>query len=86
MKKMILKIGGMACGMCEAHINDCIRSNFTVKKVTSSYKKGETVVVAEEVPEEEALRKVIAAIGYELLGVTTEAAEAHRGFHLFGRK
>lgn len=86
MKKMILKIGGMACGMCEAHINDCIRSNFAVKKVTSSYKKGETVVTAEEVPEEEALRRVIAATGYELLGVTTEETEMHRGLHLFGRK
>ena len=32
MVKTILKIDGMMCGMCEAHINDCIRRAFDVKK------------------------------------------------------
>lgn len=86
MKKITLKIGGMACGMCEAHMNDCIRANFAVKKVTSSFKKGETVILAEEKPDEEALRKVIAATGYDLLSVSTEEAEEHHGFRLFGKK
>lgn len=86
MKKITLKIGGMACGMCEAHMNDCIRANFTVKKVTSSFKKGETVILAEEAPDEETLRKAIAATGYDLLGVSTEEAEERHGFHLFGKK
>ena len=27
-----LRIDGMACGMCESHINDAIRNNFDVKK------------------------------------------------------
>ena len=39
MKKITVKIDGMACGMCEAHVNDCIRANFAVKKVTSSFKR-----------------------------------------------
>ena len=86
MKKITLKIGGMACGMCEAHMNDCIRANFAVKKVTSSFKKGETVILAEETPDEEALRKVIAATGYDLLGVKAEEAEEHHGFRLFGKR
>ena len=40
MIKTTLKIDGMMCGMCEAHMNDVIRKNFKVKKVTSSAKSG----------------------------------------------
>ena len=32
MIKTTLKIDGMMCGMCEAHMNDVIRKNFKVKK------------------------------------------------------
>lgn len=86
MKKVILKIDGMACGMCEAHMNDCIRANFPVKKVTSSYKKGETVLLTEELPNEEALRKVIASTGYGLLSMTVTEPEPHHVLHLFSKK
>lgn len=30
MLKITLKIDGMACGMCESHVNDTIRKNFAV--------------------------------------------------------
>ena len=40
MIKTTLKIDGMMCGMCESHMNDLIRKNFQVKKVTSSAKDG----------------------------------------------
>ena len=40
MVKTVLKVDGMMCGMCEAHMNDLIRKNFKVKKVTSSAKDG----------------------------------------------
>ena len=33
-----VKISGMACAMCEAHINDTIRRAFSVEKVSSSHK------------------------------------------------
>ena len=39
MEKVILKIDGMICSMCESHINDVIRRNFDIKKVTSSHSK-----------------------------------------------
>ena len=48
MIKTVLKVNGMMCGMCEAHMNDLVRKNFKVKKVTSSVKGGETVVISEE--------------------------------------
>lgn len=37
MEKMVLEIEGMSCGMCESHINDTIRRQFAVKKVSSSH-------------------------------------------------
>lgn len=36
MEQIIAKIDGMMCGMCESHMNDMVRNNFKVKKVTSS--------------------------------------------------
>ena len=39
-----IKVGGMMCSMCEAHINDAVRAACSVKKVTSSHSKGETAV------------------------------------------
>ena len=48
MIKTTLKIDGMMCGMCESHMNDVIRKNFKVKKVTSSARDGETVIISEE--------------------------------------
>ena len=45
MWKYTVRVDGMMCGMCEAHVNDAIRKNFAVKKVSSSHSKGETVVV-----------------------------------------
>ncbi len=87
MEKMTLKIEGMMCGMCESHINDTVRQHFSVRKVTSSHAKGETVILAEQVPDEAELRRVIAATGYELKDITVEPYEKKSGFFgLFGRK
>ena len=45
-----VKVSGMACSMCEAHINDAVRGAFPVEKVTSSHSKGETVILSQEPP------------------------------------
>lgn len=83
MLRITLDIEGMSCGMCEAHINDAIRQNFQVKKVTSSHKKGETVILTEQAPEEAKLRAVIEGTGYVLKGMRSEtAADGRTG--LFG--
>ena len=47
MVETILRVDGMMCGMCESHMNDLIRKNFQVKKVTSSAKDGETVIISD---------------------------------------
>ena len=52
MVKITAGIDGMACGMCEAHINEAVRNAFPIKKVTSSHTRKETVILAErEIPE-----------------------------------
>ncbi len=82
MNKITLKIDGMVCGMCEAHINDAVRRSFPVKKVTSSHGRGETVILSEGDLDEAVLRTVIDAAGYKVLSVERGTAEK-KG--LFGR-
>ena len=72
MIETILKVDGMACGMCESHINDTVRNKFSVQKVTSSHTKGETVILSDQALDEQALRDAIVATGYEV-----KAVDAH---------
>ena len=85
MVQITLKIDGMACGMCESHVNDAVRAKFPVKKVTSSHTKGETVILSEEDISEEALRAVIEPTGYKVLGYASEPYEK-KGLFGFGKK
>ena len=81
MYQITLNIDGMMCGMCESHINDAVRNAFSVKKVTSSHSKGQTVILSEtEIPETD-LRPVIAKTGYELTGYTCAPDEKKGLFH-----
>lgn len=82
-----LKINGMACGMCESHVNDAIRNAFSVKKVTSSHSKGETVILSEQPLDEALLRSTITATGYELQSVQSATYEKKSLFgSLFSKK
>ena len=80
-----VKIRGMACAMCEAHINDAVRRVFSVKKVTSNHSKGQTVILSEEPLEETSLRKAINATGYTA-GEITAVPYEKKGFFHFGKK
>lgn len=72
MLKTTLIIDGMACGMCESHINETVRRQFTVKKVSSSHSKGITEIISENPLDENDLRKAIDATGYTVISVDTE--------------
>ena len=85
MVKIILEVDGMACGMCETHVNDAVRRVFPVKMVTSSHAKGRTEILAEQPLDEEKLRAAIAATGYELKGVHTAPYEKKGLFGMFRR-
>ena len=82
MFKITLDIEGMACGMCEAHINDAVRQAFPIKKVTSSHSKNSTEIIAAMPIDDEKLKKVIEATGYKVCGIHTQPCE-RRGFSLF---
>lgn len=84
MLKITAKVDGMACGMCESHVNDTVRRAFTVKKVTSSHSKGETVIITEQNIDEADLRSAIDPTGYKVLAVAKEPYEKKGLFH-FGK-
>jgi copper chaperone CopZ len=84
MVKIVLKVDGMMCGMCESHINDAVRAAFAVKKVTSSHTKGQTVIIAEQDIDEDTLREVIDKTGYTVLSVTKEPY-VKKGLFSFGK-
>ena len=84
MVKTTLKIDGMMCGMCESHVNEAIRRDFKVKKVTSSHAKKETEIISEDALNEEKLKAVIEETGYQLLSVTSEPYE-QKGLFGFGK-
>ena len=83
MVKITVGIEGMACGMCEAHINEAVRNTFQVKKVSSSHTKKQTVIIAEkDIPEQE-LKNVIAKAGYDAVSVSSEPYEKKGLFSAF---
>ena len=47
-----VKIDGMMCSMCESHVNDAIRANFNVKKVSSSHAKNRCEILSENAIDE----------------------------------
>ncbi len=80
-----VQVSGMACSMCEAHINDTIRTAFPVEKVSSSHSKGETVILSQAPLDENALRAAIDATGYTGGEISTAVYEK-KGFFRFGKK
>ena len=68
-----IRIEGMACSMCEAHIADTIRKAYpNAKKVSASHVKGTATFLSEEEPSEDLLRKSISETGYECISVSSE--------------
>ena len=73
MVKTIVKVEGMMCGMCEAHVNDAIRNAMpNIKKVSSSHTKGESVIISEEELEKDNITEAISQTGYKVLSIKSE--------------
>ena len=79
MVKTILSIDGMMCPHCEAHVNDAIRRDFKVKKVSSFHKEKRTEIESEFPLDRKALQKTVEDMGYTLLDIAVEEVEK-RGF------
>ena len=76
MIKTTLKIEGMICGMCEAHICEAIRKAVpSAKKVSASRSKKEATFLTEEAPDLAALKAAIDGTGYTCLGVDSAPYE-----------
>ncbi len=73
MFRTTVKVDGMMCGMCEAHVNDAVRKVMKVKKVKSSHKRGETVIMTETEPDMQAIRDAIGATGYAVTDIGCES-------------
>ena len=84
MVKTVLKIDGMSCSMCETHMNEVIRNNFKVNKVSSSASAGETVIISDCEIDIPWAKKEIKGIGYELVSSKSEPYEK-KGFFHFGK-
>ena len=80
MVQTVVKINGMACSMCENHIQDAVRNNFNVKKVVSSHSKNTTEIISETELDRTKLEQVIKDTGYELKGIETSPYEKKKGF------
>ena len=83
MWKYTVKVDGMMCGMCEAHMNDAVRKAMKVKKVTSSHTKGETEIIMEDEMDEAVLAKTVKDLGYTLGAVTKEPYKKKGLFNWF---
>ena len=84
MIKTTMKIEGMMCGMCEAHVSDAIRKAVpSAKKISASRSKKEASFLTEEAVNTELLKSAIDATGYTCLSVESAPYEK-KG--LFGRK
>lgn len=83
MIKTTIEVNGMACGMCEAHVNDAVRKALGDVKVSSSHSKNRTEIVSEQPIDEEAVRKAITDTGYEVGNISSEVQEKKKLFGLF---
>ena len=72
MVKVTVKVEGMMCGHCEAHVNKAIQAAFGAEDVVSSHENGTTVFTVPEKVDEAKVEEVIKEAGYEFKGITQE--------------
>ena len=65
MVKIYLNVNGMMCGMCEAHVHDIVRKTTKIKKVKSSHKKKETIIIMENRKDLGLIINAIKSLGYD---------------------
>ena len=76
MIKTTMKIDGMMCCMCEAHVCDAIRKAVPgAKKVSASRGKKEATFLTEDAVDADRLQKAIDATGYTCLCIESAQYE-----------
>lgn len=72
MYRNVVKIEGMMCGMCEAHITDEIRKAFPdAKKVKASRRKKEASFITDSPADQGKISDVIEKTGYHFMGFSS---------------
>ncbi|MBF1051276.1 MAG: heavy-metal-associated domain-containing protein [Peptostreptococcaceae bacterium] len=64
-----LKIDGMMCGHCEAHVSDALRKVEGVEKVTASHTKKTAIVQSNKQLDKELLKKAVDDTGYTVVEI-----------------
>lgn len=82
MFKTTLKVSGMMCGMCEAHMNDAVRNSFPVKSVSSNHKKETVEIISEDPIPEESIAATVKQLGYDFNGYDCQPYKK-KGFFSF---
>ena len=79
-------VGGMMCEMCELHIQDKVRKDFSPRKVKANRHRKQVVMLTDEPLDEQAMRASIEDTGYEYLGMECKPVEQRRKGGLFHRR
>ena len=84
MNKVILKIDGMACPMCESHIADAIRKTYNdAKEVKALHKKKEASFVIDKEIDLLLIKNAIDKTGYKYIEGKIEPYEKKKLFGIF---
>ena len=86
MYKITVQIDGMMCGMCESHMDDGFRNEFSfIKKVTSSHSDKSSVIITPEDISDDKLKETVEKTGYKFISAKREPYEK-KGLFSFGVK
>lgn len=74
MNKITIKIDGMHCSECEAHVNSLFRRNLDrVIKVKSFHLRNQTVIFTDAELNDYKINLALNGSGYRVLGIQTES-------------
>lgn len=71
MFKTTIQVEGMACSMCESHVQEAIRRLGSVSKVKANRKKKEVSFLSEEILDPKTIQKTIEELGYKCKSIST---------------
>lgn len=67
--KKVMKIEGMMCGHCEAHVKKALEALPQVESAEVSHTAGTAVVTLKEAVSDELLRQTVEALDYKVVSV-----------------
>ncbi len=83
MFKITMKVEGMMCAHCEAHMNEAIKKAFKVKSVDSSHSDCRTEIIAKEDIAPEKILEAVKETGYTVSDIKSE--EFKKKLFIFGK-